>query len=63
MDKFFWGRDMEDVFDWTKGLQMVIKVKELDENKLFKIVKFNLKGKVQDWYYRLDPPHEDYRAL
>lgn len=45
MDELFWGKDMEDDFDWTKRLQMVIKVRELDEDKLFKIAKFNLKGK------------------
>jgi hypothetical protein len=26
MDKAFWGKDMEDVFDWTKRLWMVIEV-------------------------------------
>lgn len=45
MDKAFWGKDMEDVFDWTKRLWMVIEVWELDEEKLFKITKFNLRGK------------------
>jgi len=32
MDKLVWGKDMEDIFDWTKRLQMVGKVNELDEN-------------------------------
>ncbi len=50
---------MEDVFDWTKRLQMDVKVRKLDEDKLFKIAKFNLKGKAQDWYCRLDPPFDD----
>jgi hypothetical protein len=39
---------MEDIFDWTKMLQMDIEVKELDEDKFFKIVKLNLKGKARD---------------
>jgi hypothetical protein len=39
---------MEDIFDWTKMLQMVIEVKELDEDKFFKIFKLNLKGKARD---------------
>jgi hypothetical protein len=39
---------MEDVFDWTKRLQMDVEVKKLDENKLFKIAKLNLKDKTQD---------------
>jgi hypothetical protein len=59
MEELFWGKDMEDIFDWTKRLQMVVEVKELDEDKLFKIAKFNLKGKAQDWHCQLDPPHED----
>jgi hypothetical protein len=31
-----------------KKLQMDVEVKELDENKLFKIAKLNLKGKARD---------------
>ncbi len=45
MDELFWGKDMEDVFDWIKRMWMATKVWELDEEKLFKIVKLNLKGK------------------
>jgi hypothetical protein len=45
MEKLFWGKDMEDVFDLIdQKLQMAAGVKELDEDKLFKIVKLNLKG-------------------
>jgi hypothetical protein len=44
MDELFWGKDMEDVFCWMERLQMVAKVKELNENKFSKIAKFNLKG-------------------
>jgi hypothetical protein len=47
MDELFWGKDMEDIFDWIEQLRMVTKVQELDEKKLFKIVKLNLKGKAQ----------------
>jgi hypothetical protein len=39
---------MEDIFDWTKKLHMVVEVKELNEDKLFKIAKLNLKGKARD---------------
>ncbi len=49
MDKLFWGKDMEDVFDWIhQKLQMAAEVKELDEDKFFKIAKLNLKGKAWD---------------
>ncbi len=49
MDKFFWGKDMEDVFYLIdQKFQMDIEVKELDEDKLFKITKIDLKGKAWD---------------
>ncbi len=63
MDKLFQGKDMEDVFDWTKRLQMDVEVKKLDENKLFKIAKLNLKDKTQDQYRQLDPPPDDWKNL
>jgi hypothetical protein len=50
MDELFWGKGMEDIFDWTKRLQTIVEVKELDGNKLFKIAKFDLKGKAWVWY-------------
>ncbi len=59
MDEFFWGKDMEDIYDWTKRKKMVIEVKKLDENKFFKIAKLNLKGKARDWYHWLDPPPDN----
>jgi hypothetical protein len=31
------GQGHGGLFDWTKRLQMVVKVKELDEDKFFKI--------------------------
>jgi len=42
---------------------MDIEVKELDEDKLFKIAKLNLKGKVRDWYHWLDPPPNNWKTL
>ncbi len=63
MDELFWGKDMEDVFDWIKRLQMVIEVQELDEEKLFKITKLNLGGTTQDCYHRLDLTPYDWATL
>jgi hypothetical protein len=31
---------MDDIFDWTKKLQMATKIRELDEDEIFKIAKF-----------------------
>ncbi len=63
MDELFWGKDMEDVFDWIKRMWMATKVWELDEEKLFKIVKLNLKGKAWYWYRWLDLAPHDYATL
>ncbi len=48
MDELFWGKDLEDVFDWVERLQMAVEVCEYNEEKLFKIVGFNLQGKKKD---------------
>jgi hypothetical protein len=48
MDESFWGKDLEDVFDWVERLQMAVEVQEYDEEKLFKIVGLNLHNKTKD---------------
>ncbi len=63
MDELFWGKDMEDVFDWTNKLQMDKEVQELDEEKLFKIAKLNLRRKAQDQYHQLDHIPYDQATL
>jgi hypothetical protein len=42
---------------------MATKVREYDEEKLFKIVKLNLQGKATDWYRRLNPALLDWHTL
>ncbi len=37
MDELFWGKELEDVFDWAKKLHMAVEVHEYDREKLFKI--------------------------
>ncbi len=44
MDNLFWGRDYEDVSDWAERLTMAAEVCDLIPDKLFKIVKLNLRG-------------------
>lgn len=39
------------VHDWVKRLEMVAKVRGIDELKLFKIDKFNLRGKSKEWFF------------
>jgi len=63
MDKLFWGRDHEDVNDWAKRLSMVVEVRDLNADKLFKIAKLNLRGRAKEWYRRLQPTPTDWMEL
>lgn len=63
MDELFWGKDLEDMFDQAKILQMAAKIREYDEEKLFNITKFNLRGEVKDQYKRLNPTPLDWQTL
>jgi hypothetical protein len=47
--------EFEDVFNWAERLQLAVEVREYDEEKFFKIAKFNLRGKATDWYRKLNP--------
>jgi hypothetical protein len=53
MDELFWGWDHEDVNDWAEKLTMVIKIQNLNVNKLFKTTKLNLKGRTKEWFKKL----------
>ncbi len=53
MDELFWGQDYEDVSDWAERLTMAAEVQDLNADKLFKIAKFNLRGKAKEWFRRL----------
>jgi hypothetical protein len=44
MDELFWGREYEDVSDWVERLTMAAEVRDLNADKLFKIVKLNLRA-------------------
>ncbi len=55
MDELFWGREYEDVSDWAKRLTMATKVRDFNVDKLFKIVKLNLRGRAKEWFKRLQP--------
>ncbi len=53
MDELLWGRDHEDVNDWAERLTMAAEVRDLNADKLFKIVKLNLRGRAKEWFKRL----------
>ncbi len=55
MDELFWGRDHEDINDWVERLTMAAEVWDLNANKLFKIVKLNIKGRAKKWFKKLNP--------
>jgi hypothetical protein len=63
MDELFWGRDHEDVNDWVEKFTMVIEVQDLNVNKLFKIMKLNLRGRAKKWFRRLQPTPTDWAEL
>ncbi len=63
MDELFWGREYEDVNDWTERLAMAAEVRDLTADKLFKIVKLNLRGRAKDWFQKLQPAPADWAEL
>jgi hypothetical protein len=63
MDELFWGRDHEDVNDWVERLTMAAEVRDLNDDKLFKIAKLNLHGRVKKWFKKLNPPLADWTVL
>ncbi|CAM6077267.1 unnamed protein product [Sphagnum tenellum] len=63
MDELFWGREHEDVTDWAERLTMAAEVQDLNADKLFKIVKLNLRGRAHDWFRRLQPALVDWVEL
>jgi hypothetical protein len=44
MDELFWGKEFEDVHNWSKRLKMAFEVQGYDEVKLFKIAKLRFTG-------------------
>jgi len=63
MDELFWGRDHEDVNDWAERLTMAVEVRDLNADKLFKIAKLNLRGRVKEWFKRLQPALANWPEL
>jgi len=63
MDELLWGRDREDVNDWAERLTMAAEMRDLNADKLFKIVKLNLRGRAKEWFKRLQPAPADWTEL
>ncbi len=63
LDDLFWGRDCEDVTDWTERLTMAAEVRDLTPDKLFKIAKLNLRGRAKEWFRRLQPAPADWAGM
>ncbi len=63
MDKLFQGRDHEDVNDWAERLTMAAEVRDLNVDKLFKIAKLNLGGRIKEWLKKLNPSPIDQTKL
>jgi hypothetical protein len=63
MDELLWGRNHEDVSDWAKRLTMAVEVRDLNVDKLFKIAKFNLRGRAKKWFKKLNLAPTDCTKL
>jgi hypothetical protein len=63
MDELVWGRDNEDLNDWAKHLTMANEVKDLNDDKLSKIAKLNLRNKAKKWFKKLNPPPTDWTIV
>jgi hypothetical protein len=63
LDELLWGQDHEDVNEWAKRLTIAIEVRDLNADKLFKIVKLNLRGRAKEWFRRLQPALVDWVKL
>jgi hypothetical protein len=51
MDELFCGTKLDDVHhDWVGRLEITTKVRGIDEQKLFKISRLNLKRKSNEWF-------------
>ena len=56
IDETFSGKEYEDVYDWAKTLQMAAEVRDYTSDKVFKVVRLNLRGKAKDWVKRHTGP-------
>jgi hypothetical protein len=63
MDKLVWGKEFEDILDWTERMYMASKVWGYDEMKLFKIAKFNMWGKARDLFKKLQLAPIDWNEM
>jgi hypothetical protein len=63
MDELYWGRDHEDVNNWAERLTMAAEVRDLNDDKLFKITKLNLRDRAKEWFKKLNPPSVDWIVL
>jgi len=63
MDELFWGRDHEDVNDWAKCLTMAVEVRDLNDDKLFKIIILNLCGRAKERFKKFNPPLANWIVL
>ncbi len=52
-DELFWDKEFEDVHDWVERVETTAEVIRINEKKLFKIGKFNLKGELKEWFKKM----------
>jgi hypothetical protein len=64
MDELFLRyKEFENIHDWVEGLEITIEVRGIDELKLLKIGKLNLKGKSKEWFKKLTTIPIDWQTM
>ncbi len=63
MDELFWGKDHDDVNDWAECLTMVAEVKDLNVDKMFKIIKLDLHRQAKEWFKKFNSPLANWTIL
>jgi hypothetical protein len=57
------GKEFEDVHDWVERLKMAIEMKGIDELKLFKIGRLNLRDKYKEWFKKLATTPTNWQTM
>jgi hypothetical protein len=63
MEELLWGKKFEDVHDWVERLEMTIEVIRIDELKLYKIGKLNMRSKYIEWFKKLVAPPTTWQDM
>jgi hypothetical protein len=63
VNELYWGKGHEDVNNWVERLTMATKVRDLNDDKLFKRAKLNLCDRAKEWFKKFNPPPANWTLL